>query len=54
VKLEAQESQEAIAGVVQLVECFLAKEEVVGSSPIARSESRSNRAALLFFYRLFF
>jgi hypothetical protein len=23
--------------VVQLVECFLAKEEVVGSSPIARS-----------------
>ena len=26
------------AGVVQLVECFLAKEEVVGSSPIARSK----------------
>ena len=25
------------AGVVQLVECLLAKEKVVGSSPIARS-----------------
>ena len=26
-----------LAGVVQLVECLLAKEKVVGSSPIARS-----------------
>jgi hypothetical protein len=26
------------AGVVQLVECLLAKEKVVGSSPIARSK----------------
>ena len=26
------------AGVVQLVECLLAKEKVVGSNPIARSD----------------
>jgi hypothetical protein len=25
------------AGVIQLVECFLAKENVIGSSPITRS-----------------
>jgi hypothetical protein len=31
----------ALAGVVQLVECLLAKEKVVGSSPIARSGSES-------------
>jgi hypothetical protein len=30
-------NQGVIAGVVQLVERFLAKEKVVGSSPIARS-----------------
>jgi hypothetical protein len=35
--------------VVQLVECFLAKEEVVGSNPIARSTSRSNTERLAFF-----
>ena len=28
-----------IAGVVQLVECLLAKEKVVGSNPIARSKT---------------
>ena len=27
-----------VAGVVQLVECLLAKEKVVGSNPIARSD----------------
>ena len=35
-----------VAGVVQLVECLLAKEKVVGSSPIARSD---NRRGLFFF-----
>jgi hypothetical protein len=35
------QAKRASAGVVQLVECFLAKEEVVGSNPIARSNSRS-------------
>jgi hypothetical protein len=34
--------------VVQLVECFLAKEEVVGSNPIARSDSRSKSERLVF------
>jgi hypothetical protein len=29
--------KQGFAGVVQLVECLLAKEKVVGSSPIARS-----------------
>jgi hypothetical protein len=35
--------------VVQLVECFLAKEEVVGSNPIARSESRSSLSGFIVF-----
>ena len=35
-------SKRTNAGMVQLVECFLAKEEVTGSSPVARSGSRSN------------
>jgi hypothetical protein len=39
--VKPDEQEKITAGVVQLVECFLAKEEVVGSSPIARSESRS-------------
>ena len=34
----------AQAGVVQLVERLLAKEKVVGSSPIARSEHQRQRA----------
>ncbi len=38
-------SAEAVedAGVVQLVERFLAKEKIVGSSPIARSFYRERR-----------
>jgi hypothetical protein len=35
------------AGVVQLVECLLAKEKVVGSSPIARSTITSNDELLV-------
>ena len=41
--------QGKVAGVVQLVECFLAKEEVVGSNPIARSDSRSKLSGFFIF-----
>ena len=34
------------AGVVQLVECLLAKEKVVGSNPIARSKKPLKRGFL--------
>ena len=37
-----KEESKSSAGVVQLVECFLAKEEVVGSNPIARSQPLRN------------
>ena len=36
-KRDALKVQERIAGVAQLVEHFLAKEDVAGSSPVSRS-----------------
>lgn len=39
------------AGMVQLVECLLAKEEVTGSSPVARSEPLITSGSILFLSR---
>ncbi len=40
------------AGVVQLVECLLAKEKVVGSNPIARSQKTLEKGSFLLFFIL--
>ncbi len=36
--------------MVQLVECFLAKEEITGSNPVARSKITSNDELLVIIY----